>query len=55
MSLRRLQDVLKTKKYFLGLFLLAGVAGLQSIGFNTSRNGLLSKCLKDILKISENV
>ena len=35
--------------------LLTGVAGLQSTGCNVTKNELLTKFLKDILKISGNV
>ena len=35
-------------------FLLTGVVGLQSTGCNTTKNELLTKFLKDVLKILEN-
>ena len=35
-------------------FLLTGVVGLQSTGCNITKNELLTKFLKDVLKILEN-
>ena len=35
--------------------LLTGVAGLQSTGYNVTKNELLTKFLKNVLKNSENV